>query len=362
MRNIHLSAYLFGMWALAASLAGCAQTAGPATPSLGPDTTGPRALARTPIGPSTTAVRPVTAHHDVSPTFLSPEISKTEKVLFVTDSGTDDVYLFKVGTLKHLGTITGLDNPQGACSDDKGNVWIANYGAGNILEYSHEGVLENTLTDSTGIPAGCAWDPTTGNLAVTNLVDVSSESGAVLIYPHASGSPTAYRNPNEFSYYFVGYDTKGNLFFDGKNSSGTFMLSELPKGADKAHSLEVIGGTIYFPGTVEWYAAGNYLIVGDQLCGDTNAACLYHLSIAHNAGTIASKTSLKGYTGDNLCDLVQGTENGTQFLGSDYEHGGSSCVGTASTTYEWPFPAGKNPSLYSTGPTESGPIGAAVSK
>lgn len=375
MRNIHLSAFLFGMCALVATLAGCAQTSGPVTPSLGPDTTGPatQSLGPSATGPQTSshaltvpltaAVRSVTVHHDLSPSSISPEITKTQKVLFVSDAGTDDVYLFKVGTLKHLGTITGFDNPQGACSDNKGNVWITNLDGQDIVEYSHEGVLENTLTDTTGYPVGCAWDSTTGDLAVTNLFDLSSESGAVLIYHHASGSPTAYRNTAQFYYYFAGYDAKGNLFFDGRNgSSGAFMLSELPKGAAKAHSIEIIGGTISFPGTVEWYATGDYLIVGDQLCGDTNAACLYHLTIAHKAGTIAGKTNLKGYTGDNLCDLVQGTEYGTEFLGSDYNYGGSTCTGAPTTSYQWPFPGGKNPSVYSTGPTESEPIGAAVSK
>jgi hypothetical protein len=346
---------------MTAALAGCAQTAAPSTPSLGPDATASRAPARTLSGPATTAVRAVITHHDLSPSWISPE-AKTTEVLFVSDSGTDDVYLFKVGTLKHLGTLTGFAEPQGECSDNKGNVWVTNTDDEDILEYSHAGVLENTLTDTTGYPVGCAWDPTTGNLAVTNIYDLSSEPGAVLVYRHATGSPTAYRSSAQYYYYFAGYDTKGNLFFDGRNTSGTFVLSELPKGAAKAHSIEVIGGTIYFPGTVEWYATGSYLIVGDQLCGNINAACLYHLTIAKKAGTIAGKTNLKGYTGGHVCELVQGTEYGTQFLGSDYVYSTSTCTGTPSTSYEWPFPAGKNPSLYSTGPTEDAPIGAAVSK
>jgi hypothetical protein len=362
MRTVYSFAYLFGICGMTAALAGCSQTASPATPSLGPDATGLKTLTLAHTDATTAAVRAVTAHRDLSPSWLSPDVSKKEKVLWVSDAGTGDVYLFKLPALKHAGTITGFDNPQGVCSDDKGNVWITNLDAQDILEYSHEGVIENTLTDSTGYPAGCAWDPMTGNLAVTNLFDVSSEPGAVLVYPHASGSPTAYRNKAQETYYFAGYDAKGNLFFDGRNSSATFVLSELPKGAAKAHSIEVIGGTIDFPGTVQWYATGNYLIVGDQLCGAINAACLYHITIAHNAGTIAGRTNLKGYTGGNLCDLVQGTQYGTKFFGSDYNGGGSTCTGPASTTYMWAYPAGKDPSVYTTGPAESTPIGAAVSK
>jgi hypothetical protein len=357
MRNVYSFAYFFGICAIAVAATGCGPSAGSGAPAVGHDATIPRSLA----GPLTTAVRPVAAHHDLSPSWLSPDVPKATKVLFVTDAGTDDVYLFKLSTLKHLGTITGFDNPQGACSDNKGNVWITNLSGQNIIEYSHEGVLENTLSDTSGYPVGCAWDPTTGNLAVTNIEDVSSAPGTVLVYHHASGSPTAYRNKAQQFNYFAGYDTKGNLFFDGKNSGDTFMLSELAKGAVKAGSIEIIGGTIYFPGTVEWYATGNYLIVGDQLCGDTNAACLYHLTIAHSAGTIKGKTALKSYTGGSLCDLIQGTEIGSQFVASDYEYG-SPCSGISSTSDTWPFPAGKDPSLYSTEPTESEPIGAAISK
>jgi hypothetical protein len=357
MRTVHSFAYLFGFCAIAAGVAGCGQSAGSGTPSAGLGVTGARSLG----GLRTAAVRPVIAHPDLSPTWLSSDISKATKVLFVTDAGTDDVYLFNLSTLKHLGTITGFDDPQGACSDNKGNVWITNLDGQNVDEYSHEGVLENTLTDSTGYPVGCAWDPTTGNLAVTNFDDISSEPGAVLVYHHASGSPTAYRNKAQSFYFFAGYDTKGNLFFDGKNSNGTFMLSELRKGHVKAGSIEIIGGTIYFPGTVEWYATGNYLIVGDQFCGDVNATCLFHLTIARNAGTIKGKTTVKSYTGGSICDLVQGTEYGTQFLGSDYEYG-SPCSGLPSTTDTWPFPRGKDPSLYTTRPTETEPLGLAVSK
>jgi hypothetical protein len=239
-------------------------------------------------------------------------------------------------------------------------VWITNTNDQNILEYSHAGVLENTLSDTTGYPVGCAWDSTTGDVAVTNIFDTSSEPGAVLIYHHASGSPTAYRNSAVSNYYFAGYDTKGNLFFSGRGgTSDTFVLSELPKGAVKASSIEIIGGTIYFPSTVEWYATGNYLIVGDQDCGDVPAACLYHLTIAHKAGTIVGKTTLRNYKGGQLCDSVQGTQFGTKFFGSDIG-GGSTC--TPSTTYLWSFPGGKNPSLYTTSPAEVEPIGATVSK
>lgn len=343
-----------GICVAIAGLAGCSGGSPPSV--LGTTNSSAQTVAGGLAGRSTLlAVRTGAINPDHGASWISPEV-KGKPVLFVSDSSTDDVYLYKLPTLKHVGTLTGFSQPQGECSDTKGNVWIANTGTQQVFEYSHEGVKENILTDSVGYPVGCAWDSTTGNLAVTNLYDISSSPGSVLVYSHASGSPIAYTNPSQILYYFDGYDTKGNLFFDGATSS-SFVLSELPKGAATAHTVQIIGGTIYEPGTVDWYASGNYLIVGDQECGDQGHSCLYRLSIVHKAGTIQGKIKLDGYTGKTTCDVVEGTEWNNKFYGSE----DGSCGSIASTTYIWPFPAGKNPSAYNN-TLDSEAIGAAVSK
>ena len=332
-----------GVYVPIAVLAGCSGGGSP------PSGLGPTSIS------TLTAVRAGSLNPDHGASWVSPEV-KSRPVLFVSDDSTNDVYLFKLPTLKHVGTLTGFSEPQGECSDTKGNVWVTNTGTQQIFEYSHEGVKENILNDTVGYPVGCAWDSTTGNLAVTNLRGVSSSPGSVLVYSHASGSPIAYANPKQSEYFFPSYDPKGNLFVDGFGSS-TFILSELPKGAAKAHTVEVIGGTIYFPGTVDWYAAGNYLIVGDQNCGDQDHSCLYRLSIAHKAGTILGKIKLKGYTGKPICDLDQGTEWNNKFYGSD-------------VTTVAPFPARRTSGPFraarlhwpTTTPLISDAIGAAVSK
>ena len=82
---------------------------------------------------------------------------------------------------------------------------------------------------------------------------VGASGGDVVIYKNASGSGTAYATPLS-SEYFDGYDTKGNLFADGFNSSGAFELVELPKGSSKFEDHnEQLGG-------VPWLrAVGRYL-------------------------------------------------------------------------------------------------------
>ncbi len=183
------------------------------------------------------ARRLVRNHADRRPSWISPALEHAQSpVLYVSDPGTSDVYAYAVPSLEMIGTITGFSQPQGECSDVKGNVWITDANAETIYELSHHGHLENELADTAGYPDACAWDPTTGNLAVMNIFGVGSTAGSVLIYAHGSQSPTPFVNPDQYFYNFGGYDTAGNLFFDGRAADGTFDLSELPKGASSAHT------------------------------------------------------------------------------------------------------------------------------
>jgi hypothetical protein len=281
-------------------------------------------------------------------------------LLFVSDSTTAMVYVYQLSTLKVVNTVTGLTDPQGECSDTKGDVWVTDAGVNSIYELSREGRLENTLT-ATAYPVGCASDPTTGNLAVMNLFGSGSGSGshgAVTIYPKRAGrSSHQYQNPRQYYYNFGGYDTGGDLFFDGRSESGAFMLSELPKGAKRALTIAISGGTIYYPGMVQWDPTKKELIVGDQSCGNAyTASCLYAIQIANKTGTIESTINLLNSSGGQICDLIQAVIYKGQLAGSDKDICGSS----PSTTYVWPYPAGGAPTL-SNSSTDSTPVGAAVS-
>ncbi|HYL26617.1 MAG TPA: hypothetical protein VEW74_02215 [Candidatus Nitrosotalea sp.] len=290
--------------------------------------------------------------------WISPELAHAQApLLFVSDSGTADVYIYNLSALKLVGTLTGFEQPQGECSDNKGNVWVTDTSAKTIYELSHRGHLENELKDSSGYPVACAWDPTTRNLAVMNLFGTGSNAGAVLVYPPGSSGPSVYTNSAQYYYNFGGYDGNGNLFFDGRNASGNFMLSELPKGENSAHTVSVTGGTIYFPGMVQWNVPKKTLIVGDQSCGNEYVSCLYTLAIGKNGGTIESETSLQNYTGGQVCDLVQGILYGSKIAGSDFDF----CGSDLSATYVWSYPTGGKPNL-DNNRADSVPVGAAISK
>lgn len=329
-------------------LAGCGSrpVAVPAAPGALPDRSA-----------TSVALRLIPNRPDRRRSWISPALARAKSsVLYVSDPGTSDVYAYNVPSLEMIGTITGFSQPQGECSDAKGNVWITDANAKTIYELSHHGHLENELADTAGYPDACAWDPTTGNLAVMNIFGIGSTAGSVLIYAHGSQS-APYVNPDQYFYNFGGYDSAGNLFFDGRAADGTFVLSELPKGADTAHTLKVTGGVIYFPGMVEWDALKHYLVVGDQSCGNVYSSCVYAVKIGQKSATIARRTDLRDSGGGAVCDLVQGTLFNKQIAGSD----DAFCGSTASATYLWPYPGGGAPTRHVEN-SDSMPVGATISR
>lgn len=291
--------------------------------------------------------------------WLSPELRRlaAAPLLFVSDSGTAEVYIYKLANLKLMGTITGFSEPQGLCSDTKGNVWITDTIGQKIYELTHRGRLENELTDKSGYPVACAWDKKTGNLAVMNIFSTGSVAGEVLIFKKGSSTGTAYQNSQQYYYNFGSYDSSGNLFFDGRTPDGTFMLSELPRGAASANTVTLSDGTIYFPGMVQWDPVNHDLIIGDQSCGNSYTSCVYSVTVSQSSGTIGTQTSLQNYAGGQVCDLVQGAELNGTIAGSDFNF----CGTAASATYAWPYPGGGAPSVY-TKRSDSIPVGAAISR
>lgn len=296
-------------------------------------------------------------HRDPRASWFSRDAATKSPLLFVSDTLSADVYIYKLPSLKVVARVTGFSEPQGECSDDQGNVWIADTSAQIVYELSHNGHLENEIVDSNGYPVACAWDPTTHDLAVMNLFGTRGSAGGVLVYATPSSTPTIYTNSSAFSYYFGGYDGSGNLFFAALDAAGNFLLSELPKGGSSAQTLKLAGGTIYFPGMVEWSSKRHRLAVGDQSCGNVNAACIYDVAISKQTATIKGVTSLQNSSGGQICDMVQGALYGNQVAGSDT--GG--CGSNASATYLWPYPAGGQPNHYVAN-SDSAPTGAAVSR
>ncbi|MGA8795928.1 MAG: hypothetical protein WB526_02525 [Candidatus Cybelea sp.] len=338
-----------------ALLAGCSGSGGSqsSTPTTGinPASVGGHALGVQDLHVGTyTSVKAPKVHRDTRKSHVSPNAKAVPRLLFIADDDTDDVYIFSLPAMALMGTLTGFSEPQGLCSDKAGNIWITNTGTHQIYQYSRTGTLLKTLSDTNGYPVGCAVYKANGDLAVTNIIGYPSGDGSVDVYANATGTPTVYSSPSQTENFFDAYDNSGNLYIDGFGSSG-FSLSKLPNGSSTMSTVSISGGTITFPGGVNWRPSSG-LVVGDQEC--SNGSCLWAVSVSGSTGTITGSTPLNNYNGD-ACDVDQSTISP---FGKFFAGGCISDTSTPSTAARWKYPAGGTTN-YST--SVSYPIGAAIS-
>lgn len=214
-----------------------------------------------------------------------------------------------------MGTLKNFYRPLGECADRAGDVFIAN--GNSFLEYAHGGKKPIATLNLSGYAAsGCAFDPTTGNLATTWD---SRYQGEIAVYPDGKGTPTVYSNGGMF-FIDCGYDNAGNLFADGTNPT-EFAFAELPKGSGTMQTIS-LGQYIYHGAAVQW--DGKYVAVGDGV-----TATIYQFTISGSSGTLHGTTSLGGTKG-----LYWWIIDRNKVIGAD---------DLASTVWYWNYPAGGSP-------------------
>jgi hypothetical protein len=302
------------------------------------------------------AVHPYgTLHPDHRKSWVSPDAKEEARLMFASDAGLGDVYIYALPSMTLKGTLTGFSQPQGLCSDTGGNVYIANTNATQVLKYSRAGTLLSTYSDAYGYPVGCAVDPATGDLAVANIFGFTG-AGQVLVFSSPSSSPKVLTNRREYYYYYVGYGPGSSLWVSGKDSSNIYMLSDC--GASSCSTIKLSGGKIYFPGAVQWDSTQATWVAFDQLCGNTSAACSYPVSAK---GVLGKATKYSNHTGGAICDLIQGdiaADHHKYVVGGDYEY----CGGTPSSYDRWGYTGGGKPTAFSAASnTYSVPAGVTVS-
>ena len=150
-----------------------------------------------------------------------------------------------------------------------------------LFHVPHRRVRTLSVSDGS-TPSSCAMNES-GDLAVGIFDGLSS--GDVLIYSHGTGSGTFIHTPLEREY-SNGYDPKGNLFFDGLTSSGSFMLVELPAGSNHAMTITT-SNTVQYPGSVQW--DGKYVVVFDQLANK-----MYRYAVHGTTANLKGTTSFSG--------------------------------------------------------------------
>jgi hypothetical protein len=303
-----------------------------------------------------TSVRAPTVKPDHHTSWVSPDVNSARRLLFISDDSSQDVYIFTMPAMQLKGTLTGFDGPQGLCSDNQGNIWIVNTSTFQAFKYTRTGQLLGSVSDPSGTPAGCAINPTNGDLALSDLVG-SSGAGGVEVYHNASGSPTRYSNPSQYQYFFLAYDTDGNLYVDGRTyPTFSTMISELPSGSGTMHTVNYSGGTVQFPGGVNWDRVNGQLLVNDQECNGIYASCVYQLTVSGSSAKIVGSTPLNNFDG-TPCDVDQGT------IAPFSKYFAGPCIPysyTESSVDRWAYPSGGVPGHYNDTVVVE-PIGSAIS-
>lgn len=172
-------------------------------------------------------------HPDAGRSWMLPEAKSTKLLMYVGDWDTNDVFVYDYSTGKQVGQLTGFDEPYDMCVDAAGDVYIANFGSGNAVEYAHGGTALLNTYKSGGEPIGCSV-LANGDVAVTSF-----KPGGVTVY--SGGNPKkgkAYSDADCEYLWPMGYDEKGNLYGTGEYSQ--INICELPAGSKKMRTVNLV--------------------------------------------------------------------------------------------------------------------------
>ena len=151
---------------------------------------------------------------------MSPGASGQTNLLYVSNASNVTVYTYNDGSnIEQVGTLTGFTSPQGMCTDNAGDVWIADYESRNMYEYAHGGSAPiATITAKLGFPYACAVDNASGDLAVSyeHPYGHFRSYAEVVVYPHGNTPGKSYGPKSGFyRAYFLTYDDQHTLYATG---------------------------------------------------------------------------------------------------------------------------------------------------
>ena len=214
----------------------------------------------------------------------------------------------------------------GDCTDSGGNVFIAaSEGSpsvgGFIFKFAHGGTAPlATLSDGSYYPTGCAVDPTTGNLAVSNDATPNCNGGGDLaVYPDAQGSPISYTDPGFQCFLGATYDNDGDLFIGGMGygSGHLFVLAELPNGGSALTDItlgqpiacQILEGTC--KNSLQW--DGQYVAVTQH--NSKASPSVSQVLVYGSNGTVVRTIKFKGRFGSKAGGDVSFIDGGNIILG-----------------------------------------------
>jgi hypothetical protein len=289
------------------------------------------------------------AHPDHRKSWISPIAKSIKYLLYASDGDTDDVNVYNYKTLTQIGTLTGFDGPTGQCVDAKGDVYIANSGNGEVIEYARGAsiALKTYRPAMNGEAIGCAVDRE-GDLAASDYLTFSTTFAALCVWKAGSGSSTCYQNAEYCSFMFPpAYDDKGNLILVGFSYqySGPEVCGLLANSASLIHLT--FSNTIYSPGGTVW--DGKHIALGDTDYNGQPVTAMYQVTLKGSTLTKVGTTVLTDTACDNKNIFYQpfvvakrntpvNRRRGKTVIG-----GNSYCDGSSAGLELWRYPAGGAP-------------------
>ena len=213
--------------------------------------------------------------------------------VIVSDYSNNNVTVFGGGGAVNATLTSGLVNPQGLTTDASGTLYVANTGASNILLYPKPYTSPSTtLNDANEYPVGISYDPTNGEIAVSNIFSTSGGAGSVSIFAKGATTPcVTVGNSNWSAAYFAAFDKSGNVYVDGHDNNGNTIVGEVTGGCS-ATTISTLstGNAISFPGGIQVLSNGD-VAIDDQLGA---AVYTYAPASGGSLGSPVATTSLSG--------------------------------------------------------------------
>jgi hypothetical protein len=302
------------------------------------------------VGPSLAEQRGLaTAPPGTGPGFTSAAVDSVGgAAIYLTDDAANTITVFS-NAFKVTAQLTGLGNPSGIARDSSGDIYVANSGAQNIVEYTR-GLksVKATLADSGYEPIGVSVDSASGTVGVANVIADELGPGSVTFYAKGATTPcTTVSDSNWNSVYFDAFDARGDLYIDGVAKSGETLVGVVSGGCAAKKITTLRGASLAFPGSIDVLKDGSILL-DDQGTGHGSTVYEYappaNGKFAKPRATVVLASSI-----DVVSVSLDATEK--HLFGADAE---------ASNNKEFQFPAGGLPIRTFSGPISLSPTGILV--
>jgi len=213
--------------------------------------------------------------------------ARTHDLIYVSDTS-GKVWVFSYPGEKQVGLLRGFESPAGVCSDaSTGDVYVVDTTNLHVFKYRHgETKPVKTLTQFGYFPFGCAVDPATHDVAVTNVSANPSGPGSLSIFRPGAFFPSDYTNPAFNAYFFCSFDDRGNVLIDGADSGSYHTLFGKWRRGSTTVTTVTLDKRIGYPGGIQW--DGTYVAIQDTL-----SRKLYRFKIVGSRGRSAGAVRFK---------------------------------------------------------------------